>query len=291
MYAEIFSIIAPVFFTAAVGFLWSSFNFPYNGEFVSRFVMNVSAPCLILATMVKADITHEQLWQMTAITISGLFVLFVVQTLFIKAFKADVRSFFNSLVFANTGNMGVPICLFAFGEKALALSLVVFMITSMFHFSVGVSVVGGHNPLKTLLKAPVFYAAIASFALLLTNTGLPKSVFNTLSLIGDAAIPLMLISLGVSLYSIKLNALGKPLIFAVLRLLVGFIVGLTLCFLFQLEGMIRGIVLIQSAMPAAVFNYLLASTYNRNPDQVAAVVVLSTLLSFMTLPILLWYVL
>jgi predicted permease len=274
-----------------VGYFWSLKGLPYNGEFVSKFVMNIAAPCLILATMVKATISSAALWQMTAITISGLAFFALIQVSLIKALNANVRSYFNPLVFANTGNMGVPICLFAFGEQALALSLVVFMVTSLFHFSVGVSMVGGAHPVTTLLKAPVFYAAIASFSLLLTNTHLPVSLFNSIALIGDSAIPLMLLSLGVSLHSIKLNSIAKPIVFAVLRLAVGFAVGLLLCYLFKLEGMMRGIVLIQSTMPAAVFNYLLASSYKREPEQVAAVVVLSTLLSFITLPFLLWYVL
>jgi hypothetical protein len=290
MYAAIFTVIAPIILTAGVGFFWSQMKLRYDGHFVSSLVMNIASPCLILATMAKAQLSHEHLWQLSAITLSGLLIFFLLHSVLIRYFKDSLRSFLNPLVFANTGNMGVPICLFAFGEQALAFALVIFMVTSIVHFSVGVSLVGGAHPLKTLLKAPVFYAAVASFFILLYGFELPKGLFNTLDLIGGMAIPLMLFSLGVSLHSLKLQTLGKSTVYALARLVLGFAVGLLLCELFQLQGVLRGVVLIQSAMPSAVFNYLLASTYKREEQAVAAIVVMSTVLSFLTLPLLLWYV-
>lgn len=291
MYNEILAIIAPVFLTALVGFFWSFYKLPFNSEFISKFVMNIAAPCLIVSTLSVAKISQQQLWFLSAITLCSLFIFGVFYVLLLKLFKQPVRSYFNALVFGNTGNMGAPICLFAFGEQGLTLGLIVFMVTSMLHFSLGVSMVSDSNPVKTLLKSPVFYAALIAFYALLTGITFPKPLSNTLSLIGDCAIPLMLLSLGASLHKIRLAGAKLAIVFALLRLSVGFGLGVLLAYIFDLSGIIKGVVIIQCTMPSAVFNYLLAQSYNKQAQSVAAIVVLSTLLSFVTLPLLLWYVL
>ncbi len=290
MYIQIFTVIAPIFFIALMGFIWSYCKLGYDERFVSRLIMNVAAPCLILATMLKADISTDELYRISLITISGLGLLLIANSVLLKLSKASFRTYFSSLTFANTGNMGVPICLFAFGEHGMALALIVFMVTCMFHFSIGVSLAGDKHPLVILLLSPVFYAALLSFFMVINSLSLPKAIFNTVELFGGIAIPLMIFSLGVSLQSLHASSFWRSLFFAVMRLLIGFMVGLALCWLFDLTGLIKGVVLIQSAMPSAVFNYLLAANYQRQPDEIAGVVVFSTLLSFISLPLLLWFV-
>jgi predicted permease len=90
---------------------------------------------------------------------------------------------------------------------------------------------------------------------------------------------------------LKLQSLKWSVFFSVARLAMGFCVGLLLCWIFNLSGAMRGVVMVQSTMPSAVFNYLLALTYNREKESVAGVVVCSTLISFLTLPLLLWFLL
>lgn len=290
-FLAIIGIISPVFIIAAIGFFWSQQKLPYNGEFISRFVMNIASPCLIVATLSTVEIASNDVWQLSIITLTGLVLYMLVYAIVAYFSPHDWRGLFNTVVFANTGNMGVPIAYFAFGDKGLAMALVVFMVTSLLHFSIGVSLPSGGHLLKTLAKAPVFYAAIMAFALLLLPVHLPELVFNSIDLIGDTAIPLMLLSLGVSLHSLKLSLFKRSLAYALLRLLLGFAVGVLLSEWFALEGTLRGVVIIQSAMPSAVFNYLIASRYQREEATVAGVVVLSTILSFASLPFLLWYLL
>ena len=291
MYAQIFSVIAPIFLIAALGYGWSFFRLRYDSRFISRIVMDVGAPCLIIASMQKAQLPTGQLWQMGLVTIAGLALLFIINTVILRLAGLSCRTYLGPLSFANTGNMGVPICLFAFGEKAMALALVLFMTTSIFHFSIGVALAGSRNALHALLTSPVFYAAAFSCVLVVTGWQLPVFLFNTIELLGGIAIPLMLFSLGASLQSIRAQAFNRGAALSVMRLGGGFVVGLLLCFLFDLQGVIAGVVMIQSTMPSAVFNYLLAMTYNRQPQEVAGIVVLSTVLSFATLPLLLWFVL
>ena len=107
-----------------------------------------------------------------------------------------------------------------------------------------------------------------------------------MALIGDLTIPMMLITLGVSLSQLRVRDAGGGLVFAAARLLLGFGVAWLVCELAGVEGVLRGVILIQSTMPVAVFNYLLAQTYRQGPETVAAMVVFSTLLSFLTWPLL-----
>lgn len=291
MILHILSIILPIVVIAAAGFYWSYRQYPYDSQFVAKWVMDIAAPCLILSTLLSVEVTQQDLFEMSVITLSGLCLLLLINAILLKCLRLPLSSYINPLTFANTGNMGLPICLFAFGESGLALALVWFMLTSIVHFSVGISLVGGRHPLKVLLSSPVFYATMLSVLFILTGWKAPVAITNTLQLLGGAAIPLMLFSLGVSIQCLKVAALSRCLLLACWRLGFGLMLGVFLCWVFALEGQLRGVVIIQSTMPAAVFNYLMALNYQRDPEDVAGIVVFSTLISFVTLPLLLWFVL
>jgi predicted permease len=123
--------------------------------------------------------------------------------------------------------------------------------------------------------------------LLVTHTTLPRWVSNTVDLLGGIAIPLMTLALGVSLATLKIQFLTRSIGFSLARVFGGLLLGYIVCHLMGLTGVSRAVVLLQSAMPIAVFNYLLALRYNRQPEEVAAMVLVSTLIAFAGLPFLL----
>ncbi len=291
MVLQIVSTILPIVLIAALGYLWSWRNYAYDGHFVSLLVMNIATPCLILSTLLDVELSSALLIDLSVVTVSGLAILLVINGLLLKVMGRSYRAYLPALTFANTGNMGIPIALFAFGDYALALALVVFMVTSLVHFTLGVAIVGGHHPLKALFKSPVFYAATISVVMLLNTWQLPTGLHNAIRLLGNMAIPLMLFSLGISLHSLKVQDIGSSLVFALARLFIGTGVGFGIAGLFGLQGVQAGVVIILFAMPSAVFNYLLAMTYRREPESVAGIVVFSTLLSLVSLPLLLAYLL
>lgn len=290
MILQIFSVIAPILLITALGFYWSSRKLPFDGQFVSQWVMNVSAPCLILYTFLNTAIDLSQVQAMATYTLTALILTLLVSAGILRSFGLSLRSFVNPLSFANTGNMGLPLCLFAFGEQALGLALVWFVVTTLVHFSLGVALAGGNNPLKVLMCSPVFYAALMALLLIMTQWQPPSAVVNTLDLLGSAAIPLMIFALGVSLQQLQLSSFKQSLLLALLRLAIGCSIGLLVIMLFDLDGMIAAVILLQASMPAAVFNYLIALRYERHPQEVAGIVIFSTLLCFMMLPLLLWYI-
>ena len=204
-------------------------------------------------------------------------------------FRLNLRDFLIPLIFGNFGNMGLPLCLFAFGEEGLAIGLGIFLVTTISHFSFGVAVLSGKAMIKGMLSSPIIYAGALACLLIFNHWELPLSLQNSLSLLGGLSIPLMLITLGVSLSGLHLQGVGKSLGLGCLRLVVGLGGGVATVYALELEGMIRNVVLLQSATPAAVFNYLLAMQYRREPDTVAGMVVSSTLISFISIPVLLYF--
>lgn len=291
MYSQIFGIIAPVFFVALLGYIWALAKFEYHEKFLSHFVMHVGTPCLILSAIIKAEMPSADLLHLTWITLAGLGLFFMVNSLFLKLYNKPFRTFIGPLSFTNTANMGIPICMLALGEQAVVVAVVIFMISTIVQFSVGVAIVDGRNVFKSMATTPVFYATILAFTISLLDFTVPKPVVDTLDMLGATAIPLMLISLGVSLQSLHIRDFYTSLVMSVVRLLGGFLLGLLICEMFDLQGIVRGVVIIQASMPSGVACYMLARMYDREPKEVAGVVVVSTVLSFLTLPLLLWYIL
>jgi predicted permease len=138
---------------------------------------------------------------------------------------------------------------------------------------------------------PVIYAVGASFIFIVTGMPVPTFIANTLEILGGLTIPLMLLALGVSLGSLRVRSLPRNLFLSLVRMIGGFALSFLVAWLLDLPPMARGVLLIQASMPVAVFNYLFAQYYNRRPEDVAAMVIISTLLSFVTLPFLIYYVL
>jgi len=150
----------------------------------------------------------------------------------------------------------------------------------------------GRKPVwRTLLTTPVNYAAVVGVGLLATGSTLPLWLSNTIELLAGLAIPLMMLALGHALGSFKVQRLPVAAGIAAGRLGLGLLVGFAITLIFGLSGLERGVVLVQSAMPVAVFNYLLAARYDRHPEDIAGAVVVSTLVTFAALPALVLFAL
>ena len=205
--------------------------------------------------------------------------------------KLEYRDYLPALMFPNTGNMGVPLCLFAFGEEGLTLSLAFFATYAILQFTLGVWLASGSTSAMQLLKTPLLYAVIIALALKGADVPVPTWLVETTELLGGFTIPLMLMALGVSLANLSVKHLKVASLISVIRLAMGFAVGVGLATLFQQEGAARGVIILECTMPVAVFNYLFSLRYDRAPGQIAGSVLISTALSFLTMPLLLLYVL
>lgn len=287
MYSQLIPILAPVFIVALLGYGWARLALPFDREFVTGIVMNIGVPCLILQGATGLDAEVSLFMSMLGYALLALMVCAVVGTVVLRALGQPLRSYLPPVAFGNAGNLGLPLCLFAFGPRGLGLAIGFYLVGSVAQFLVGPLFQGRKPVWRTLLSTPVNYAAVLGVALLSTGTALPAWLGNTVQLLAGMAIPLMLVALGHALGSFSLNRLRVATALALARLGLGLAVGLGIVWSFGLEGTERGVVLIESAMPVAVFNYLLAARYDRHPEEIAGAIVISTLLSFATLPLLL----
>lgn len=289
MLSEIAVVLFPVVLCALIGAWWAHTRTPYDSGFISQLVLNIGAPCLMLSVLGQVDI-DPGVFAQTALACVLVTVLMMVPGILLPRLMGDdVRTYLPSFLFPNVGNMGLPICMLAFGEQGLALALAFFMMLSVAHFPVGILLAGGRDAggLKGIALMPIMYAIGLSVLLVASGWRLPAFAQDAISLIGGMTIPLMLITLGVSLYSLKITGWSHALIYSLVRILGGLVAALAVTHWLQLDGVARAVVLIQSSMPVAVFNYLFAVRYQRQPEAVAGLVVMSTFLSFVSLPLLL----
>ena len=286
----IFETVTPVTFCALVGYLWARRGLAFETVFVTRIVTYVGFPCLIFKTLVTVEVTGETLLRMGGLALATTAAFALVGVVALKLLRQELPAFLPSLTFANTGNLGLSLCLLAFGEDGLALAIGYFVVSAVLVFTVGPAMASGTFRMNTILKVPMFWATIAAMPAIWLDWTLPKWLFNSLNLIGGIAIPLMLITLGVSLNQLRVNALGNAVVLAVVRLAMGFAVGWGTAEVLGLEGVARGVIIIECAMPVAVYNYVHAEMYKTRPAEVAGLVMVSTLLSFLTLPGLMWFV-
>jgi len=291
MFGELIAIIAPVFFCAALGFTWHKQGRPYDTELVTTLVTNIGGPALVFSTLTRVELDIATFGTMAFAATLAMAGFAVISLIILRLFNLEVRSYVPSMMFPNTGNMGLPLCLFAFGDAGLALAIVYFTMAAVGQMTFGVAISSGETSVKGLRRIPILYAVFAALIFITSDIAVPKTVANIAELLGGMTIPMMLITLGISLAKIEVSSLKRSFLLSIMRLTTGFIIGVGLAEMLGFEGVARGVLILQSAMPVAVFNYLFAQRYNRSPEEVAGMVVISTAVSFVTMPALLWYVL
>jgi predicted permease len=288
---EIFSILAPVFACAGIGFLWAHRGGGYDEELITRLIMNLGAPCLIFSELASLEVPPATMAQMVGSALAAMLIFALVTSGVLRLTRLPAHTFLSPIVFPNTGNMGLPLCLFAFGPEGLAFATAFFTAVSITHFTAGIWIWSGRASVRELLRTPISYAATLAALVLATGASVPVWIQNATTLLGGMTIPLMLLTLGVSLSRMQVRHVSRALGFSLLRLGLGFATGVALANALGLEGIPRGVVILECSMPVAVFNYVLARRYERSPEEVAGLVVVSTLLAFALLPLLLaWLV-
>lgn len=260
---------------------------PFDSMFVTEIVTNVAAPCLIFSTLTKLEFSPGALAEMAGATFLASAAFGLVGIVVLKAARLELRAYLPALMFPNTGNMGLPLCLFAFGERGLGLAIIYFTATSIVQFTVGVGIAMGSFDLKRLLRVPILHATAIALGFLWVGIPVPQWLANTTGLVGNLAVPLMLLALGVALGQLHVSSLSRTAVLSVLRLVMGAGIGWAIGWALGLDPQAHGVVVIQSAMPVAVFNYLFAQKFAVRPGEVASMVLISTALSFVTLPLLL----
>lgn len=293
--SEIIAIVAPVFLVAASGYLWIKMGRAFDHEMVTGIVANLATPFLLFSILTKQVISPEALGEIMLGGVALVACFALLGALVLNILRLPNHSYLPALMFPNCGNLGLPLCYFAFGDVGLALAIGIFTITSLGQFTLGVALASGQWSLKRLAQSPIIYALAAAFAFILLGIKPPRWLANTTDLLGQMAIPLLLVALGASLAQLKVERAARAIGLSLVRLVGGFAVGLgvaaALTQFMDLDPVARGVLILQASMPVAVFNYLFAARYQREPADIAGMVVLTTLISVLTAPLILLMVL
>ncbi|MGA1339796.1 MAG: AEC family transporter, partial [Pelagibacteraceae bacterium] len=192
------------------------------------------------------------------------------------------------LILPNCGNMGLPICLFAYGKLGMGIASAISAFIIISHFTFGIFLASKKISFKVLIESTPVYAVLISVVLLYYNIKAPVFIENTAFLLAYSTIAMILMSLGIALTKLKVFSFKNAIISTFARLFLGPIIGLLIIYLFDLSGVAAGVLFIQTAMPSAILTYLVGSMYSSKEavNSIASTIVVSTILSFFTIPII-----
>ena len=287
IFFTVLEVVTPVFLLAAIGYFWVKLGFEYRVEFVTRLAMTLAVPALVFTSLTQNTINPKFLTEMIIVVCMAYAVVSVLALIFTFIFKLDLRTFLMPLISGNTGNLGLPLCFLAFGKDGLGYAVIVFAFTSIVAFTFGLWVVSGTRSFKQPLKEPLVPATILGLLFMFYGWETPKILTNSLNLISQMAIPLMLITLGVAVARLKTQLAFKTLGISISKIMIGTIAGITVGYQFSIPYEAFAVLIIQMSMPVAVTSYLLAEKYGANSEAVAGLVVISTFLTTFTTPVVL----
>ena len=291
LYLKLIDVIAPVFFVIGVGYYLGRKNPEINTDFITTFAGNVGTPAMIFYTITTTGVTLSVFIEyfIYALIIIGGFSL--VGIIFLLLLKKDFISELPPLILPNTGNMGIPICLFAYGTAGLGVASAIASVIILLHFTLGVLLAKKSFSFEILIKNMPIYGIIVSVIFLYFEWEVPGYLENTTFLLTYATIFLVLMSLGIALSRLKVVSWTHASILGAVRVIIGPIIGFGLIKFFNLNGFAAGVLLIQSCMPSAILTYLVGSMYSEKKvvDSIASVIVTSTIMSFVTIPIVVYY--
>ncbi len=283
---EILSILAPAAILASIGVVWYRSGTDYPIEFVSNLVINIGMPALLFHTLATSQIDFSALGRMGLATLLVHVLFFSAAFAYLKAARKDWKLGVAHVV-GNTGNLGLPVCFFAFGETGLAYAMAFFSVQCILLFSLGDAILAGSSSLKKLMSSPILHSIWMGLLVRYMNIPLPEFLLDATELLGQFVIPLMLITLGVSLASMTLIKLPSNLFWSVVRTFVAIVIAFLVAEIFGFEGVEKGVLVIETAAPVAVFNFLMAVRHNRDVAEVSTLILLTHLCAIIYLPILL----
>jgi len=284
------SPVVPVFLLITAGFILAHWK-KISLASVTEIIVYLGTPSLVFSSLASKPLFAGDIIVLSA----GVLLIFAGVGLLIRLyfFLTGLRSrgFALPTLFMNAGNMGIPLAFFAFGQEGMQRATLMFVIITFLQYSLGIYILNGRGNWTEIFRLPLIYAAIAGLMVNLAQIKIPGLLLQPVIMLGQATIPIMLISLGYRLYQVESLQLGHALGGALLRILGGFAAANIAVNLIGAEGVNRQVLLLYGALPAAVINFILTEKYRQDPGLAASIVVLSTIISVPTIPIVFWVIL
>ncbi|WP_028304256.1 AEC family transporter [Oceanospirillum maris] len=282
--------VFPLFLVVAIGAFYGRWKHT-DISAANRMNMDVFVPALVFSVLADKSfdmVAYHDLALASALVVLGSGIILLP---LIKLLGWNLKTFIPPMMFNNTGNMGIPLIVLAFGESALPAAVMVFIVEMLLHFSIGLYILDHKTKLSAMLKMPVVQATILGFAFSIMGWSLPESIAIPMDMLGQISIPLMLFTLGVRLLSVDLSDWKMGLTGAILCPLSGLLMAWAATFIWTFDSQQLAVLFIFSVLPPAVLNYMIAEQFNQEPARVASIVLLGNFASVITLPLVLAWVL
>ena len=282
---KLIDVLFPVFLIIGIGYWYGKKDPKFDTKFITTFAGNFGLPAIIFYSLTSTSISIELFLRFSFYITLYVLIFAVIGIIILKILKKDIYRLLPPLILPNTGNMGMPLCLFAYGKMGLAIATAATAMILVFHFSVNILLASKKFSIKPLLNCIPVYALLVSLIFVYFQIPAPKFLENATFLIGYSTIFLVLMSLGIALSKLKVFSFKETLIYSIIRVVIGPIVGFAFVKFFNLTGVEAGVMFIQASMPSAILTYLVSKIYSprKISDSIASTVALSTFLSFFTL--------
>jgi hypothetical protein len=257
----------------------------------NRVNMEIFIPALIFDTLSASDYALTDYLLLTlggaAVVLGSSLVAWPVARLLGYQWK----TFVPPMMFSNSGNMGVPLIILTFGSAALPAAVLLFAIENFLHFLLGQQMITQRWSLKTVFQNPMILATLLGIGVAISGIVVPDFLRLPIHMLGQVSIPLLLFSLGVRMISIDLNDWRIGSVAALVCPLSGLAIGIPFVHLLPLPGEQASMLLLFSALPPAVLNFLVAERFNQEPQKVASIVLIANFSSILFIPAVLWAIL
>ena len=287
---RIVAVIFPIFSIVTIGYVYSRFYRP-DLSTGNRINMDLFTPALIFDIMSASDFSLSNYIGLAG---AGLLVMLgsgVIAWPLARLFDFQWKTFVPPMMFTNSGNMGVPLILLAFGKAALPAAIVLFALENFLHFTLGQKLISHRTSILNLIKNPMVIATIAGISFGIFGIDFTETVRLPIHMLGQISIPLMLFSLGARLTEIDFKDWKIGVVSALVCPLSGLLIAMLILPLISLPKEQIPVLLLFSILPPAVLNYIVAEQYNQQPQLVASIVLMGNLSSLVTIPVVLWFIL
>ena len=290
IFLKLLDVIIPVFVFIGIGYHVGKKDSNFDTSFITKFAANFGSPGLAFYAITSSGISFDLFFDYFFYTLLAVVFFSVIGIILLLIQKRDFISELPPLILPNCGNMGLPICLFAYGKVGLGIASAISAVIIISHFTFGIFLASKRISLEILVKSVPVYAVIVAVCFLYLNIKPPMFVENTAFLLAYSTIALILMSLGVALTKLKVFSLTHTIISSFARLILGPLVGLIIIFFYDLKGYAAGVLFIQCSMPSAILTYLVGSMYSSKKvvNSISSVIVCSTIMSFITVPIIVY---
>lgn len=286
MLAQLMHVVVPVFAVAGVGWVFAGFR-RVDLAGLTDVILYAAAPALVFTSLASRPLSPGSLYAVGGGAVFQSLVCGLTAWFVLRGLGLPGRGLTLTAMFPNTGNLGLPLALFAFGPEGLAAAAIVFSAITLVHYSVGLALVSGSPHPGAALRMPILHGAVLGVGAGLAGVVPPAPLMRSLELLGQATVPLMLLSLGIRLRSVRLRRPAIALLAVALRFLPGLAAALLWVHLLGMTGVERGVVVVTGVLPSAVMNFVLAERYGQQGEEVASAILLGTLLSVAAIPLVL----